>query len=55
VTVDDDSSRFSAARRPVAEAVACVLLFSLGRPLMPVDTHVRHVALQATQDGVVAA
>ena len=26
------------------KTAACVLLFSLGRPLMPVDTHVHRVA-----------
>ena len=42
---DDEAARFLTGLPGVGpKTTACVLLFSLGRPVMPVDTHVHRVA-----------
>lgn len=42
---DDEADRFLTGLPGVGpKTAACVLLFSLGRPVMPVDTHVHRVA-----------
>ena len=42
--VDDATQELTALRGVGPKTAACVLLFSLGRPAMPVDTHVHRVS-----------
>ena len=44
---DEQATRFLTELPGVGpKTAACVLLFSLGRPVMPVDTHVHRLALR---------